>query len=241
MSQNKKGYFQGTEQPTPKKKKYKSEKAIVDQSRFKTPFFRNYDLYETEGVDGPAKQGPGAGLYQNMDDYKSVSDFRKGKKKRNKDQYKADDAWIEDDGSLVHEIKKKKMARRLNLLQKITKTAIDFPIDDEIKDPVMSEDGGTYTGSVPMGGLLDEYLPFDFNRKPASDLDFGTDHENEAKVTNNVDDLMDEIINPKEPSLLGLPDEVLPNEDLDSDKTKSQRSQDYGTTDSGNILYNKLI
>lgn len=44
-------------------------------------FYRNYDLYETEGVDGPAKQGPGTGFYQNMHKYKSISDFRKKKRK----------------------------------------------------------------------------------------------------------------------------------------------------------------
>ena len=44
-------------------------------------FYRNYDLYETEGVDGPAKQGPGTGFYSHMDKYKSVSDFREKKRK----------------------------------------------------------------------------------------------------------------------------------------------------------------
>lgn len=45
-------------------------------------FYKNYDLYDTEGVDGPAKQGPGAGLYQNMEKYKSVADFRKKKRRK---------------------------------------------------------------------------------------------------------------------------------------------------------------
>lgn len=44
-------------------------------------FFKNYDLYETEGVDGPAKQGPGTGFYSNMGKYKSVSDFLNKKRK----------------------------------------------------------------------------------------------------------------------------------------------------------------
>lgn len=45
-------------------------------------FYKNYDLYDTEGAGGPAKQGPGTGLYQNMDKYKSVSDFRRKKRKK---------------------------------------------------------------------------------------------------------------------------------------------------------------
>ncbi len=85
---NKGAYFQGAggdNEPTPKKKKYKSEPALVMQPRFKEPLYRNYDLYETEGVEGPAKHGPGTGLYQHMDEYDSVSDFRE-KKKKNKEQ-----------------------------------------------------------------------------------------------------------------------------------------------------------
>ncbi len=44
--------------------KNKSEKAELSQTRFKEPLFKNYDLYETEGVNGPAKHGPGGGFYQ---------------------------------------------------------------------------------------------------------------------------------------------------------------------------------
>jgi hypothetical protein len=45
-------------------------------------FYKNYDAYNTEGANGPAKQGPGTGFYSNIEKYKSVSDFRK--KRRNK-------------------------------------------------------------------------------------------------------------------------------------------------------------
>jgi len=45
-------------------------------------FFKNYDLYETEGVNGPAKQGPGTGFFSNIHKYKSVSDFLKKKRNR---------------------------------------------------------------------------------------------------------------------------------------------------------------
>ena len=70
----------------------KSEKKLIDQPRFKTQFFKNYDYVENS-------TGPGAGFYQNMHEYKSVKDFLDKKKKRNKDKYKADDSYIEDDGT----------------------------------------------------------------------------------------------------------------------------------------------
>ena len=86
----KNSYFQGTETPAPHKKKYevdptqdhlrnKEDRQVKEPVRV---FYKNYDLYDTEGVDGPAKQGPGTGLYQKMDEYKSVSDFRKKKRKK---------------------------------------------------------------------------------------------------------------------------------------------------------------
>lgn len=68
--------------------------------------YKNYDLYETEGVDGPAKQGPGAGFYQNMHKYKSVTDFLAKKRKR-----------------------KKKMRRRKIALKAL---AIDFNLDQSV-------------------------------------------------------------------------------------------------------------
>ncbi|CAB4197086.1 hypothetical protein UFOVP1290_606 [uncultured Caudovirales phage] len=45
MSQSKKAYFQGTEEPSPKKKKYKSDPAIVVQPRFEEPFSINNGTY----------------------------------------------------------------------------------------------------------------------------------------------------------------------------------------------------
>src|SRR5665213_4490537 len=48
-------------------------------------FYKNYDLYDTEGAAGKAKQGPGTGLYgPEMDKYKSVQEFREKNKKRKK-------------------------------------------------------------------------------------------------------------------------------------------------------------
>lgn len=48
-------------------------------------FFKNYDLYETEGAGGKDKApSPGTGFYQNMNKYKSVADFLKKKRKGQK-------------------------------------------------------------------------------------------------------------------------------------------------------------
>lgn len=246
-SLQKDAYFQGgggVNKPTPKKKKYKSERAIVVQPRFKEPLFKNYDLYETEGVDGPAKHGPGTGLYQNMDKYDSVEDFVKQKRKRNKDKYKADDSYIEDDGSITKSEKKSnKIARRMMLLSVLTKTAIDFPIDDQIGSTPILGDSGSYTYSIPIGGQLDEYLTMpDFEGKGPEELSHGRDYTedgDEDKKINIIQSLLTELegkLNPTEPSLYGLPDGISPKEDLDA---PNDEDPDYGTTDSGNTLYSK--
>jgi len=165
MSNDKLAYYGGTEKPTPKKTKYKAEPALVVQPRFKEPFYNNYDLYETEGVDGAPKHGPGASLYQNMDKYDSVDDFKK-KKKKIKDKYKADDSWIQPDGSITKTKKANKIARRMALMSILTKMAIDFPIDEQISESI---DGEGVAGNTSLiGGMLssnetvpDEDKPYD--------------------------------------------------------------------------------
>jgi hypothetical protein len=236
---NKKSYFQGTEEPTPKKKKYESEPRIVDQPRFVEPFYRNYDVYETEGVDGPAKHGPGAG-WHDMGKYKSIKEFLAEKRKKLKDKYKADDSWVQDSGKLTK--KDPKMQARASLLSRFVKIAIDFPIDDQINDPILGN-SGTYSDSVPIGGQLDEYLTEpDFEGKSADQLDFGRDYaESEKTGPVNVDKLIEKYLNPKETDLYGLPDGIDPEEDLDADKTVNNSNPEYGTTDSGNTLYDKII
>jgi hypothetical protein len=239
---DKKGYFQGgggVNEPTPKKKKYKSDKAIVVQPRFKEPLYHNYDLYET-----PGEHSPGAGLYQNMDKYKSVSDFIKKKRERNAPKYKSDDSYIEDDGSITKENKKKKADRRLALLYILIKNAIDFPIDDQIGSDSIMGDSGTYSDSVPIGGYLDKYLPEDdFEGKSPDELDFGRDYvdDESAEKDLDLDRLEQKYLTPHETSLYGLPDGISPQEDLDPNATISEVDQQYGTTDSGNTLYDKLI
>lgn len=120
----KRAYFQGgggVNEPTPGKKKYKSDKAIVVQPRFEEPLYRNYDLY-----DVPGKHGPGSG-WHSMQNYKSVSEFLKARRKKLKDKYKADDSWIEDDGSIT---KDKKVKARSSLLSKLIKISNDCSDSD---------------------------------------------------------------------------------------------------------------
>lgn len=241
MSQNKQGYFQGTEEPTPKKKKYKSEKAIVVQPRFKEPFFKNYDLYETEGVDGPAKHGPGTGLHQNMGKYKSVKDFIEQKRKRNKNKYKAEDSWIED----TEANRKKrisKMKTRAKLLSKITKVAIDFSIDDYFDPNVTEIQNDNPVGKANiMGGYLDKYLTMDdFEGKPPSTLNFGNDYTEEVKTPKEFDldtlqELMDQHLSPGAKGLYGLPDGVdLPEEDLNY---PNNINPNFGTIGPESLMY----
>ena len=249
--QLKRAYFQGgggVNEPSPGKKKYKSDKAIVVQPRFKEPFYRNYDLYETEGVDGSAKHGPGSGLYQNMSKYKSVSEYLENKRKQNKDKYKSDDSWILDNGSLTKQNINAKA--RMKILNKIITLAnnnldnnnIDFPIDDFIGSGAILGDSGTLSDSVFIGGQLDEYLPNpDFEGKNVTELNFGRDYVDSFDTINSLqekfDNLLDEPIMPKETDIFGLPQGISPPEDLDH--LNNENSQ-YGTTDSGNTVYNKM-
>jgi len=247
---NKIAYYQGggsDNEPTPKRKKYKSDVAIVMQPRFKEPLFKNYDLYEVPGVDGPAKHGPGAGFYQNMSKYKSVSDFLDQKRKRNRNKYKSDDSYIQDDGSITKSQKKSnKIARRMMLLSCFIKTAIDFPSDDLGSDPILGE-SSSYADSIPIGGQLDEYLTMpDFEGKSADKLNFGRDYTEEDNFT--IDDIeqlqlllnkfIDKGLNPKEIDLYGLPDGIESKEDLE--EPSATENPYYGITDSGNTLYNKI-
>lgn len=304
QSLNKKSYFQGgggVNEPTPKKKKYESEPRIVDQPRFVEPFYRNYDMYEVEGVDGPAKHGPGVG-WHDMGKYKSIKEFLAEKRKKLKDKYKADDSWVENSGKITK--KDPKMQARGALLSRLVKFAegckdsdieytdgrdawicakclhmganspthptptakqlhdgknhnpdhvnylnnndvnhIDFPIDDQIKsDPILGN-SGSVSDSVPFGGQLDEYLTQpDFEGKSVDKLDFDRDYtENEKAAPVNLDKLIQKYLNPKETDLYGLPDGIDPEEDLDADKTVNNSNSQYGTTDSGNTLYDKIM
>lgn len=230
----KKSYFQGTEEPTPKKKKYKSEKSILVQPRFKEPLYNNYDLYDVKGIYDSSKLGPGIG-WHHMNKYKSISEFRDAKHKYIYDKYKDDDSWIEDN----KKERINKMKIRCQFINFIIKNAIDFSIDDQIgSDPILGN-SGTYHDSPQIGGQLDKYLPqVDFEGKLPNELNFGRDYIecfDSSKI--DIKKLMDKYLQTSEPSLYGLPDGINPKEDLDS---PSEEQPQYGTTDSGNTFYNEI-
>lgn len=120
MSLNKKGYFQGgggVNEPTPGKKKYKSDPAIVVQPHFVEPFYRNYDLYTIPGME---EVGPGTG-WHGLQNYKSVQEFLEDRRKRLKPRYVADDSWQVDSGERVKKNPERKA--RMAIFEKIVKTA----------------------------------------------------------------------------------------------------------------------
>lgn len=232
-------YFQGgggVNEPTPKKKKYKSDKAIVNKSRFKEPLYNNYDLYEVEGVDGSAKHGPGSGFYQSMQEFKSVKDFLKNRRKRNKDKYKAKDSYIEDDGKITS--KSDKIARRMLILSEIVKLGIDFSLDNQIDSFPTTYDSGAYGNSVQIGGVLDGLTYPDFEGKTQDQLNYGRDYTADIDYINNLQDIFDKMLNPEEPDLYGLPDGIDNNEDLEN---VSEQNNYYGILDSNNEPIRKTI
>lgn len=121
---NKKSYYLGgggINEPSPGEKKYHSDTAIVNQSRFVEPFYRNYDLYDAEGVNGPPKHGPGAG-WHHMHNFKSIKDFIEFHRQRMRGKYVAQDDWIEDTEANRRQ-RVEKMKIRASLLQVMVKNA----------------------------------------------------------------------------------------------------------------------
>lgn len=223
MLKNKISYFQGTEKPKPKQQQYQPDDSVVVQTRFKEPFYKNYDLYNTTG-----KHSPGSGWNEILQ-HKSIKDFINKKRKRLKNKYKSKDKYK----------RKKRINARINLLNNLLKVAIDFPIDDNIGSGSILGDSGAYSDSVPIGGQLDEYLPInDFEGKRPEQLNFGRDYTEDEDDDFYLSDI-DNILNPKEPDLL-LQNGFDPEEDLDADKTVNVPNTQYGITDSGNTVYNNM-
>lgn len=236
MNSNKKAYFQGAggvNQPTPKKKKYKSDKAIVVQPRFVEPFYKNYDIYD---VESDTQQGPGTGAY-NTNKNKSIKEFINKSRKKIKNKYEPKDSWIKD--------RSKKRKVRAKFFSNIIKQAIDYPTDETIKLSPILEQLDTYNNSVGIGGHLDEYLPLhDFENKSPNKLNFSRDYDNE-KIDKHFREyiilkIMEKALNAKESDLLGLFNGFEPEEDLDADKTFYRINPEYGVTDSGSLIYENM-
>lgn len=177
QSNVKRAYFQGgggVNLPTPGKPKYKVEPSITVQPRFVEPFYRNYDLYDVEGVNGPAKHGPGSG-WNHMNEFKSMKDFLDFRRQKLKGKYVAEDTYITDKN---HQDREDRMKLRANLLRGLTKTAagrnydlgkglyenmdkyhsveefrdvnhLDFPIDDQVT-PIIG-DSESYQSPIQLG------------------------------------------------------------------------------------------
>jgi hypothetical protein len=232
----KKAYFQGgggVNQPEPKKKKYKVEPKILDQARFKEPFYHNYDAYEVEGVSGEPKLGPGAG-WHHMDKYDSIADFLKDKRKHMKNKYVAEDFYVEDNSKNYKE-RVKKMKTRASIFNKIVKIALDFQLDEYSSPETYSGDGGLVGANI-VGGLSSRTPENDPDNKSkdalnfAQNLDDGSDPEN----LNNIEEMF-AILQPSSHGTFGLPDGVdMPDEDL---MPNNISNPNFGIQESESVMF----
>ncbi len=227
----KKAYFQGgggVNQPTPKKKKYKSDPAIVVQPRFEEPFYRNYDLYDT-----PGKHSPGAG-WHSMQKYKSISEFLEAKRKKMKDKYKADDSWIQDSGEITKKNPGKKA--RAKLLQQIIKLGIDFPIDEQIESTI-DHDGDLSNPSMPIG-MGRAPAAYDEEGRGPTSLDFAhQEPESSIPADEDLIDLLTEkyLNHETRTQMNGLPDGFDHSEEEDASIT--EMNTEYGTLGPESTMY----
>ena len=260
---NKQSYFQGgggvNEPAKPGEKKYHSDPAIVVQPRFKEPFYQNYDLYTVPGMEDV---GPGTG-WHGLQNYKSVTEFLKARRERLKPRYVADDSWQLDNGKRTKE--NPKIKARAKLLSRIIKTAIDFPLDETLDPTVGDNQGEEAKGPL---GYSDVSTPaYDFEGKSPGTLNFGRDYSGSDQYPRGCPKcgflggpggpvydttypcpqchqggaivMGDEsILAPGSEGPYGLPEGIeLPDEDLTNSKNINPY---YGTTDSGNTMYNNM-
>jgi len=258
----KKSYYQGTEQPTPGKNQYSSDSAIVIQPRFKEPFYKNFDLYQTEGVDSMSKLEPGTG-WSNINKYKSINDFIDNKNLA--DKYVAEDNWIEDNWKNYQQ-RIEKMKTRANKLYNLIKVAqinnfknnldlafnsvsqwrfkqdnnnIDFEAD-QYSDTDIEEGSHEFMMDdlIDGGGIFTLPLPEnDFEGKDPTQLDFGRDYveDQSSDLTDQqLQAFTDKYLTPGSDGIFGLPDGVNPQEDnLESENINPE----FGTVDNGLNMY----
>lgn len=173
-------------------------------------FYRNYDLYDTGG------EGPGSGLYSNLDKYKSISEFRKAKEKRKKNR----------------KDRENKLASKINIFVKLA----DFPLDNQnislIQDPNRDRSMDGFLSGInsgyekvvePSANLPNPTVPWINNR---------INNENDS----SMEDKIEQVFSPAEPGLFGeSPSEITPNSDVDHlyDSPNSY----YGNSNIGNLSY----
>lgn len=147
---NKYSYFQGASKDKPEEKKKKDEPINQDLTKARGVFFSNYDYAPQE-----SDIGPGAGFYSKMNEYDSVADFRKKKRKDN--------------------IRRRRQAMFKAIL---TSTAKDNSDENHLTDPTEETTTPIPYESAPPGGspmgLLDGMYPGpDQEDKPISNLYYG--------------------------------------------------------------------
>lgn len=146
-------------------------------------------------------------------------------------------SWI-DNINENRRLKTLKIKVRTKLLSKLVKLAIDFPIDDQINSSPILGDSGSYSDSVPIGGELDEYLPKnDAEGRSPDTLNFGREIIDDDRPVDHLGP-NEKCLNPKEPSLYGLSDGI--ESQLDIETLDNGKNEYYGTTDSGNTLYDQM-
>lgn len=237
----KKAYYQGgggVNEPTPGKKKYKSDPAIVNQPRFKEPFYKNYDLYKVPGME---HVGPGVG-WHSMQNYKSVSEFLDSSRERLKHRYEAEDSWILDSGELTKKNPNGVKARAA-LLSRLMKVAGD------------ENDGPNYDYGSGLYMNLDKYDSVDDFRehKPEgqgafyaaddNDIDFPLDDQINTELAGPMGEVSEDD-NPVGQANLsgGQLDEYLPEDDKEGKPpTALNFGRDYVEDEKSKPLNHKNI
>lgn len=150
----------------------KSNKRPPDH-KWDAVLYKNYDLYDT------GDPSPGTGFYQHMDEYDSVADFRK--KKRKEKSRKRRKAMFE--AIMVSTASKKDKLQHLHkMLTEFTKliSKVNSKIEDEneVEDPTESTTTPIpWSPAAPGGtqlGMMDGLYPKeDMDGNPPSDLYYG--------------------------------------------------------------------